>query len=202
MELQENQQENHVEVTNEMAQETITLAGGCFWCVEGLFILLKGVSKAESGYTGGHVENPTYEDVGMGQTGHAEAVQLTFDPQVISARDILRIFFTSHDPTTLNQQGPDYGTQYRSAIFYKDAAQKKLAQEVIAEVTKEKIWRRKIVTTLEPLRAFYKAEEYHQNYYGKYAKGQQVVNVGYCRGIVEPKVLKFRKKYADKLKKQ
>ena len=184
-----------------MAQDTITFAGGCFWCVEGIFTMLRGVSSAESGYTGGSVPNPSYEAVCGGQTGHAEAVKITFDPRVISARDLLRIFFTSHDPTTLNQQGPDRGTQYRSAIFYKDPAQKKLAQEVIAEVTKEKIWPGKIVTTLEPLRTFYKAEDYHQDYYGKYSKGKATTNVGYCRGIVEPKVLKFRQKYAALLKK-
>jgi peptide-methionine (S)-S-oxide reductase len=186
--------------TTEMAQETITVAGGCFWCVEGLFILLKGVTKAVSGYAGGTVANPSYEEVGNGLTGHAEAVQITFDPKIISMRDLFRIFFTSHDPTTLNRQGPDSGTQYRSAIFYKTPAEKKLAEEVIAEVTKERIWSHKIVTTLEPLKVFYKAEEYHQDYYGKYAKGKATPNVGYCRAVVEPKVMKFRQKYAKLLK--
>lgn len=188
-----------------MAQETIVLAGGCFWCVEAVYVELIGVLKSESGYTGGQVANPTYADVCTGQTGHAEAIKLTYDPKQISLRDIYRIFFTVHDPTTLNAQGPDHGTQYRSAIFYKNAAEKALALEVIEEVTKAKIWRGRIVTSLEPLREYYKAEEYHQDYFGKFSSAspemQARMNSGYCQFIVAPKVAKFRKQWAAKLKK-
>lgn len=189
-----------------MATETIVVAGGCFWCVEAVYNELKGVLKAESGYCGGSVPNPTYEQVCTGQTGHAEAVRISYDPAIISADDILSIFFTVHDPTTLNQQGPDHGTQYRSAIFYKNPAEKALAERVIAKVVKEGVWgRKKIVTTLEPLTVFYMAEEYHQNYFSRFSKadffGKQKMNAGYCQYIIAPKVAKFRKKYADRLKK-
>ncbi len=188
------------------AEETIVVAGGCFWCVEAVYVELKGVLKAESGYCGGKVLNPTYEQVCSGNTGHAEAVKITFDPKLISARDILRIFFTVHDPTTLNQQGPDRGTQYRSAIFFKNPAEKALAQEVIAEVVEKGVWGRKqIVTSLEPLTIFYMAEEYHQNYFknftkADYAKKMQM-NAGYCQYIIAPKVAKARKEWASKFKK-
>jgi peptide-methionine (S)-S-oxide reductase len=184
----------------------LVVAGGCFWCVEAVYTELKGVLKAESGYCGGEVPNPTYEQVLTGQTGHAEAVKITYDPKVVSAHDILSIFFTVHDPTTLNQQGPDTGTQYRSAIFFKSATEKALAEKVIAEVVKEGIWgRKKIVTSLEPLTVFYMAEAYHQSYFTKFSKadyaGKLRMNAGYCQYIIAPKVAKFRKKYADKLKK-
>lgn len=186
------------------AQE-LYLAGGCFWCVEGIFEMLKGVEKVESGYAGGHVKNPTYAQVCTGQTGHAEVVKVVYDPAVVSEDDLLHIFFTTHDPTTLNRQGPDVGTQYRSAIFYTSEEQKKKAEKIIADVTKEKVWPNPIVTTLEPMEKFYPAEDYHQDYYDKFAKASPAermgMNAGYCAAVVEPKVLKFRQKYADKLKK-
>lgn len=178
-----------------MAQEVWTVGGGCFWCVEAIFLELKGVLKVESGYSGGNTRNPTYEEVCSGTTGHAEVVQVTFDPKEISAKDLLRIFFTTHDPTTLNRQGADVGTQYRSAIFFRDPGQKRIAEEVIQEITRERVWPGKIVTTLEPFKVFYKAEEYHQNYY---ARNQ---NQGYCRVVIAPKVSKLREKYRAKLKK-
>ena len=188
------------------AEETIVIAGGCFWCVEGMFTQLRGVSKAESGYCGGKVANPTYEQVLTGTTGHAEAVRLTYDPKVITAHDILSIFMTAHDPTTLNQQGPDQGTQYRSGIFFKNPAEKALAEKVIAEVVAQKLWgRKRIVTKLEPLTVFYVAEEYHQSYFDKFTKADYAkkmrMNAGYCQYIVAPHVLEFRKKFADRLKK-
>lgn len=189
-----------------MAQETIVLAGGCFWCVEAVYVDFKGVLKSESGYTGGSVPNPTYEMICTGQTGHAEAIKLTYDPKLISLRDIYRIFFTVHNPTTLNAQGPDHGTQYRSAIFFKNTAEKALAQEVMEEVTKLKLWPNKIVTSLEPLHTFYRAEEYHQDYFGKFTSAspamQAQMNSGYCQYIVAPKVAKARKQWAALLKKK
>lgn len=185
--------------------ETITLGGGCFWCVEAIFQDLKGVSKVVSGYTGGKVANPTYEEVCSGTTGHAEVVEVTFDPKVVALADLLRIFFTTHDPTTLNRQGNDYGTQYRSSIFPRNPEQKKIAEDVIAEVSKAKIWRNRIVTTIEPFKVFYPAEEYHQNYYKRFNDpsyaGRESMNAGYCQFIIAPKVAKFRKQYAEKLKK-
>jgi len=188
-----------------MGSETLVVAGGCFWCVEAIYDELKGVSKVESGYAGGATENPTYRDVCSGTTGHAEAVKITYDPKVISADVLLHIFFTTHDPTTLNRQGPDSGTQYRSTVFFKDEAEKALAQKIIDEVTKERIYTDPIVTTLEPLKIFYVAESYHQDYFSKFEKGTALekmeMNGGYCSAIVEPKVRKFRAKYADRLKK-
>jgi methionine-S-sulfoxide reductase len=181
----------------------LVVAGGCFWCVEAIFEELRGVSKVVSGYTGGKVANPTYEQVCQGITGHAEAVKIYYDPSQISEDDLLRVFFTTHDPTTLNRQGPDSGTQYRSAIFYASDEQKANAQKIIAEIKKESIWKDPIVTTLEPLTKFYVAEEYHQNYYDAYEKGGTIqrmkMNAGYCAAIIEPKVVKFRKMYQDKL---
>ncbi|MBS1724781.1 MAG: peptide-methionine (S)-S-oxide reductase MsrA [Armatimonadetes bacterium] len=186
-------------------KKSLVLGGGCFWCVEAVFEALKGVDSVESGYAGGHTVNPTYRDVCSGETGHAEVVKVTYDPKVVSESDLLHIFFTTHDPTTMNRQGPDSGTQYRSVIFYADDAEKALAQSVIEEVTKEKIWSNPIVTTLEPLTAFYKAEDYHQDYFEKYEKASPAermsMNAGYCSAIIDPKVRKFRAKYADKLKK-
>ena len=189
------------DLESEMARQDLYVAGGCFWCVEGPFNLLRGVIHAESGYTGGNVPNPTYEEVCSGRTGHAEVVKITFDPKVITARDLLRIFFTIHDPTQLNQQGNDHGTQYRSAVFYRTAAEKALVKDVIAEVTRARIWPRKIVTTLEPLREYYRAEDYHQDYAARAAQGLPVANGNYCQFVVMPKVIKFRKQFADKLKK-
>jgi peptide-methionine (S)-S-oxide reductase len=186
--------------------ETLVLGGGCFWCTEAIYEELKGVETVESGYAGGMVANPTYEEVCSGNSGHAEVVKITFNPKEISAKDLLRIFFTVHDPTTLNRQGPDSGTQYRSVIFYSNDKEKALAQEVIDEVTKEKIWPNPIVTTLEPLKNYAKAEDYHQNYFDKYENSSDAtrssMNTGYCSLIIEPKVEKFRHKYADKLKKK
>jgi peptide-methionine (S)-S-oxide reductase len=186
--------------------KTLVLGGGCFWCTEAVYEELKGVVSVESGYAGGTVVNPTYDQVCTGTTGHAEVIKITYDPKEISAKDILRIFFTVHDPTTLNRQGPDSGTQYRSVIFYTNDKEKTLAEEVIKEVTDEKIWPNPIVTTLEPLKNYAKAEDYHQDYFDKFENGGAVerasMNSGYCSLIIEPKVQKFRQKYADKLKKK
>jgi peptide-methionine (S)-S-oxide reductase len=175
-------------------REIATLAGGCFWCLDTLFAQLKGVDKVASGYAGGSVADPSYEAVCTGTTGHAEAIQITFDPKVISYADLLHIFFSSHDPTTLNRQGPDVGTQYRSAIFYANAQQKSVAEKVIKEVNAERLYRRPIVTEVTAYKNFYVAEDYHQNYYGKNP------NQGYCRVVIAPKVAKFRKKYLNRLK--
>ena len=179
-----------------MAQrETATLAGGCFWCLEAAFQDLKGVEKVQSGYAGGHVANPSYEQVCTGTTGHAEVVQITFDPTVVSFDDLLHVFFTIHDPTTLNRQGEDVGTQYRSAIFYHTPQQKATAERVIRELEAEKVWDDPVVTELKPLDAFYPAEQYHRDYY------RRNPNQGYCQFIVAPKVAKARKKFVEKLRK-
>lgn len=174
--------------------ETATLGGGCFWCLEAPYDSLKGVIAVESGYTGGHVPNPTYRQVCTGATGHAEVVQVVFDPAVITYKDILDVFFTLHDPTTLNRQGNDAGTQYRSAIYYHDDTQKAVAEQKIKELTAEKVWNNPIVTEVTPLEKYYPAEDYHQEYF--------VNNPGqpYCQMVVAPKVAKFRKQYLDKLK--
>ncbi len=186
--------------------KTLVVAGGCFWCVEAIFEQLRGVSKVESGYAGGRVPNPSYEAVCSGLTGHAEAVRVYYDPKEISADDLLRIFFTTHDPTTLNRQGPDSGTQYRSAIFYSNDEEKALGKRIIDEIDQKRIWPNPIVTTLEPLKEFYVAESYHQNYFDTYENSGEAqrgrMNGGYCRAVIEPKVAKFRKEYADKLKKK
>jgi peptide-methionine (S)-S-oxide reductase len=181
--------------SSQNASEVATLGGGCFWCTEAVFTELNGVEKVVSGYSGGMVENPSYEDVCTGRTGHAEVVQITFDPRVISYRDLLHIFFTIHDPTTLNRQGPDAGTQYRSVIFYHSDDQKKTAEEVIREVERAKIWGRPLVTQVAPFRAFYSAEDYHQQYF-KNNRHQP-----YCLMVIGPKVAKFRKQYQERLKK-
>lgn len=185
--------------------ESIVVAGGCFWCIEALFDDLKGVYFAESGYAGGNTPHPTYEEVCSGRTGHAEAVKIVFNPKEVSAGDLLRYFFALHDPTTLNSQGPDHGTQYRSAIFYANDAEKQLAERIKKEVSDAKIFSRPIVTTIEPLKNYSRAEEYHQDYFVKYEKASPAekmrMNAGYCSAIIEPKVRKFRQTYADKLKK-
>ena len=175
-------------------REVTTLAGGCFWCLEAAFSELKGVEQVESGYSGGAVASPSYEAVCTGETGHAEVVQIAFDPQVISFGDLLHVFFTIHDPTTLDQQGGDVGTQYRSAVFYHSPAQKAEVERVIAELTAERVWDDPIVTEVKPLEEFYPAEEYHRDYY------RRNPNQGYCRAVVAPKVAKVRKLYFDKLK--
>jgi peptide-methionine (S)-S-oxide reductase len=173
-----------------------TLGGGCFWCLEAIYADLKGVSSVVSGYAGGTLPNPSYKLVCTGTTGHAEVVQVTYDPQVLSYADLLRIFFTIHDPTTLNRQGADVGTQYRSVIFYHDQEQKQAAQEVMAEIETEKIWSHPIVTQLLPFEAFYPAEDYHQEYF-IHNQSQP-----YCQVVIAPKVAKFRKHYQDRLKKE
>jgi len=176
-------------------REVATVAGGCFWCLQPIFQDLRGVEKVEVGYSGGHLANPSYEAVCTDTTGHAEAVQVTFDPQTIPLVDILRIFFSVHDPTTLNRQGGDEGTQYRSAIFTHSTEQEKAAKQVIREIEEAGIWRRPIVTEVTPLTAFYRGEEYHQDYFRKNP------TAGYCRAVVAPKVAKFRKQFSDRLKK-
>jgi peptide-methionine (S)-S-oxide reductase len=176
------------------ALEVATFAGGCFWCTEAVFDQLKGVVKVESGYSGGNVPDPSYEDVCSGDTGHAETIQVTFDPSVVSYADLLRIFFTTHDPTTLNRQGADAGTQYRSAVFYHNPEQEKIAREVVQEFEKSKVWKRPIVTELSPYKNFYKAEDYHQDYYARNSRQP------YCRVVIEPKIAKLREHYREKLK--
>ena len=181
-------------MTQNKQLETITLGGGCFWCVEAVFDEIQGVENVVSGYSGGSVANPSYRDVCTGTTGHAEVTQIIFDPQVISLKEILQIFFTVHDPTTLNRQGADVGTQYRSVIFYHDEEQKRVAEEVIKEITAEKLWDRPIVTQVTPFKAFYKAEDYHQDYFVNNP------NQPYCQVVIAPKVAKFRKKFTERLK--
>lgn len=176
-------------------KEVATLGGGCFWCTEAVFSELKGVEKVESGYSGGTVPNPTYEQVCTGTTGHAEVVQITFDTSVISFKEILQIFFTLHDPTTLNRQGVDVGTQYRSVVFHLNQEQKATAEQVIKETEASEIWNAPIVTKVEPFAAFYKAEEYHQEYF-KNNRYQP-----YCQMNIAPKVAKLRKYYHEKLRK-
>ena len=175
--------------------ETITIAGGCYWCVEAVYENLIGVKSVISGYTGGKTINPTYDEVSSGSTGYAESTQITFDKTVTSLDEIFKVFFTVHDPTTLNRQGADVGTQYRSAIFYKNEEQKLQAKNIIASLTKAKVYDDKIVTSIERLTKFYKAEEYHQNYY------QNNKNQSYCRMVIQPKVEKFEKIFKSRLKK-
>lgn len=174
-----------------MVTETATLGGGCFWCLEAVYQELKGVQQVESGYAGGHVPSPTYEQVCEGTTGHAEVVRVSFDPGVVSYREILEIFFTIHDPTTPNRQGNDVGTQYRSVIFYHSPEQQETARQVIAAMAN--VWDAPIVTELNPAQEYYKAEDYHQNYF------RQHPLQGYCAFVVAPKVAKFRKVFADKI---
>ncbi len=176
--------------------ETATLAGGCFWCLEAVFDELKGVQSVESGYAGGHVENPSYRAVCNGNTGHAEVVRVTFDPSVLGFRDLLNVFFAIHDPTTLNRQGADVGTQYRSAIFYHSAEQQETAETLIRELNEQKIWDHPIVTEVKPISNYYQAEDYHQEYFASNP------NQPYCQAVVAPKVTKFRKHFLDMLKKQ
>jgi peptide-methionine (S)-S-oxide reductase len=178
-----------------MSTEIATLAGGCFWCLEAVYDEIRGVKHVESGYAGGHVENPTYKAVCTGATGHAEVVQVAFDPDVVSFKELLEVFFTIHDPTTLNRQGADVGTQYRSAIFYHSPRQKEVAEEVIAEIAEAGLWKNPIVTEVTELDTFYPAEDYHQEYFANNP------DQGYCRVVIAPKVAKFRKKYFDRLKK-
>ena len=177
-------------------REVATLGGGCFWCTEAIFSRLKGVERVESGYSGGELEYPTYEQVSTGTTGHAEVVQITFEPDVISFREILEIFFSTHDPTTLNRQGPDVGSQYRSIIFHHNDQQKAIAEQIIKEIAEEKIFDKPIVTQVEQFKAFYKAEEYHRDYFKRHPEQP------YCSVVIAPKITKLRGLYLSKLKLQ
>jgi peptide-methionine (S)-S-oxide reductase len=181
-------------MTNAKKLETGTLGGGCFWCLEAVFDQLEGVESVASGYSGGHVRNPTYRQVCDGTTGHAEVVQVTFDPEIVTFRDILRIFFTIHDPTTLNRQGADSGPQYRSAVFYHSPEQQQTTADVIAELDAANLWDAPIVTQVVPFETFYPAEDYHQEYFQR--NGYQP----YCQVVIAPKVAKFRSQFADRLK--
>lgn len=173
--------------------ETATVAGGCFWCLEAVFKEIAGVERVASGYAGGTIGNPTYEQVCTGKTGHAEAVQVSFDPSRISYREILEIFFSIHDPTTLNRQGADMGTQYRSAVFYHNDEQKTIAEETVAELDKAHLWRNPVVTQIIPLDTFYPAERYHQGYFAKHPEQ------GYCRTVISPKLSRFRRQWSNYL---
>nr|WP_315190411.1 peptide-methionine (S)-S-oxide reductase MsrA [uncultured Flavobacterium sp.] len=190
------QNSNNTKNTKKSKLETITLAGGCYWCVEAVYENLIGVKSAISGYAGGKIPNPTYEAVSTGRTGYAESVQITYDKTVTNLDEIFKVFFTVHDPTTLNRQGADEGTQYRSAIFYKNEEQKKAAQDIINALNKAKVYNRSIVTTLEPLTQFYKAETYHQNYY------ENNKNQPYCEMVIQPKIKKFEKLFKSRLKRE
>lgn len=180
-------------VTAGKINEVATLAGGCFWCLEAVFEELQGVRKVESGFAGGDAE-ASYEEVCTGETGHAEVVQITFDPAVISYADILTVFFSVHDPTTLNRQGADVGTQYRSAVFQHDESQKVVAEKAIAALTEEKVWPNPVVTEISPFVRFFKADDHHQDYY------RNNKNQGYCQVVINPKLAKFRKEFAARLK--
>jgi len=180
---------------NSNSLQMTTLGGGCFWCLEAVYDDLRGVTGVVSGYAGGHIPNPTYEQVCTKKTGHAEVVQLTFDPAQVSFKEILEVFFTIHDPTTLNRQGNDVGPQYRSTIFYHDEEQKTVAEQVIQEIEAANIWDASIVTEVNPLDVFYPAEDYHQEYFKTHP------DAIYCQLVIAPKVSKFRKKYLEKLKK-
>jgi peptide-methionine (S)-S-oxide reductase len=186
-------------MTNEVNQEmnkyeTATLGGGCFWCLEAIYTDLKGVEKVVSGYSGGSKGNPSYQEVSRGGSGHAEVVQISFDPDIISYEDLVKIFFTIHDPTTLNRQGADVGSQYRSVFFYHTESQHVTAEKIMGEVGAEKIWADPIVTQIEPFSEFFIAEQYHQEYF------KRNPNQGYCQVVIAPKVVKFRKTFADRLK--
>lgn len=181
-------------MTNTDSTETITLGGGCFWCIEAVFLNLKGVHSATSGYMGGKTNNPTYREVCTGLTGHAEVVQVVYDPKVTSLEEVLEVFFTVHDPTTLNRQGNDAGTQYRSAIFYHTPGQKQTAERIIAELNKSGAWPNPLVTEVTAASTFYKAEDYHQDYYNNNSEA------GYCQYVIQPKLDKFKKVFAKKVK--
>lgn len=180
--------------TNNNNSEIATLGGGCFWCLEAIYTDLKGVEKVVSGYSGGNKGNPTYQEVSSGNSGHAEVVQITYDASLISYEDLLKIFFTIHDPTTLNRQGADVGPQYRSVIFYQDQSQRESAERIMGEIAGEKIWDDPIVTQIEPFEEFFIAEGYHQDYF------KRNPDQGYCQVVIAPKVVKFRKSFAAQLK--
>ena len=181
-------------MTQSAISEVATLAGGCFWCIEAIFMEVDGVENVISGYTGGTTVNPTYQEVCTDSTGHAEAVQVTFNPTRISYREILEIFFSVHDPTTLNRQGPDKGTQYRSAIFYHNEQQKAIAKELIEELNRAHLWKKPIVTQIAPLDKFYPAEDYHREYFSRHPEQ------AYCKIVILPKVNKFRKQWTKLVK--
>jgi peptide-methionine (S)-S-oxide reductase len=183
-----------VKVKVKEGMEVATFAGGCFWCTEAVFLEIKGVEKVVSGYIGGKTVNPTYKDICTGETGHAEAIQITFNPNEVAYEDLLEVFFGTHDPTTLNRQGADVGTQYRSEIFYHSEAQKTKAENYIQLLEKEKLYDKKIVTKVSSATKFYPAEDYHQNYYN------QNSSQGYCQMVIAPKLEKLRKYYKSKLK--
>lgn len=180
--------------TMNTSEQLATFGGGCFWCTEAVFLDVKGVTKVESGYAGGTVKNPTYKEVSTGLTGHAEVIQITFDPKVVSYEVLLEIFWNTHDPTTLNRQGADEGTQYRSVVFYHNEDQKKVADQYKSQLEASKVYKSRIVTEISPLTNYYPAEDYHQNYYAL-NQGQ-----GYCQYVIRPKVEKFRKQFQSKLK--
>lgn len=182
------------QLTSSAQRETATFGNGCFWCTEAIFKSLKGVETVESGYSGGKIKNPTYREVCSGLTGHAEVIQITFDPSVISYDELLEVFWQTHDPTTLNRQGADVGTQYRSAVFYHSPEQKEAAEKYKAELNRQKVFDKPIVTEITAFDIFYKAEDYHQNYYANNP------NQGYCQIVIVPKLEKFRKVFKDKLK--
>ena len=175
--------------------DTITLGGGCYWCVEAIYEMLDGVKSVESGFSGGNVANPSYREVCMGTTGHAEVVQIIYDTKKTSLDEILKVFFTVHDPTTLNRQGADEGEQYRSVIFYRNTTQQKTANEIINQLNKEKVYNQPVVTAVQPFKVFYKAEDYHQDYYNANKSN------GYCKMVIQPKIEKFEKLFKDRLKK-
>lgn len=190
--VEKNKKDNFM--SEQKGMEVATVAGGCFWCTEALFLELKGVKKVVSGYTGGTTKNPTYEEVCSGYSGHAEAIEITFDPKEISYEDILEVFFATHDPTTLNRQGADVGTQYRSEVFYHGEAQKKAAENFIKLLNDQNIFGKKVVTKIAAASVFYPAEDYHQNYYNRNK------NQGYCMMVISPKLDKLHKNYKSKLK--
>ena len=177
-----------------VTRETAVVGGGCFWCTEAVFSELSGVVSVLPGYSGGTAPNPSYEDVCTGRTGHAEVVQVVYDPRTLAYRDLLRIFFTVHDPTTPNRQGADVGPQYRSIVLYDAPAQKSIAEEVVREIEEARVWRNRIVTEIVPLRVFYPAEEYHRDYFRRNPEK------GYCQMVIAPKVAKFRRQYLERLK--
>lgn len=183
----------------------IYFGGGCFWCIEAQLEMYRGVIEVESGYAGGKPGKVTYREVGSGTTGHAETVKVVYDPGQVSTEDLLRLFFVVHDPTQLNRQGADVGTQYRSVLFYRDPEEKATMERILKEIEDEKVWPRPIVTTIEPLGEYTRAEDYHQDYWDKYSSASPAermgMNAGYCANVIEPKVRKFREKFADKLKK-
>jgi peptide-methionine (S)-S-oxide reductase len=181
-------------MTSSGQKETATFGGGCFWCTEAIFKSLKGVETVESGYSGGETKNPTYKEVCSGETGHAEVIQITFNPAVISFRELLEVFWQTHDPTTLNRQGADVGTQYRSVIFYHTPEQKEIAERFKAQLNKENVFGKPVVTEISAFDTFYKAENYHQDYFANNR------TQGYCQFVIIPKIEKFRKIFKDKLK--